>query len=78
MPEVYGTMPTPARTLATYLAETGLSHRALGEKAGVDFTTINKVLNGHRRRFSPTAAKRLHKINRRKLPLEDLLGLGDE
>ncbi len=49
-------MAAAMHPLAQYLESNGETQRAFAKRAGVDRSVINKVLQGHRRRFSADAA----------------------
>lgn len=68
-------MSTPATTVEEFLKKSGWSCLKLSRESGVHFSTLYKVRSGTRKRFSPSAATQLHKVNPKLLPLEALLGL---
>lgn len=64
-----------AHPLARYLEAEKLTQDELARRAKVERSTITKVLNGQRKRFSPEAANRISKATNGKVTLEEALGL---
>lgn len=64
-----------AHPLQRYLDKEKLSHDSFAELSGIARTTITRVLNGTRKRFSPEAARKVVKATHGEVTLEEALGL---
>jgi hypothetical protein len=68
-------MSTSASILESFLKRSGYSCLQLYRESGVHFSTIYKVRHGQRKSFSLSAARKIHAVNPKLLPLDGLLGL---
>jgi transcriptional regulator with XRE-family HTH domain len=60
--------------LAQYLEEHHETQTDFAQRAGLERTTVTKVLSGERKRFSPEAAQKIVKATNGKVSLEEALG----
>jgi len=65
----------PAHPLARYLEQNEESQQEFADRTGLARSTISRVLNGERKRFSPEASKIIVAATKGKVTLEQCLGL---
>ena len=67
-----------AHPLARYLEAEKLTQEEFAARAGIERTTIGRVLAGRRKRFSPEAAQRVVVATNGRVTLEEALGFSGD